>query len=43
MIAHFTMRTCGVSQAFGFVEAFGYIEIAVKSDYFFGKDLYFTS
>ena len=32
MFAHFTMRTCGVNQAFIFAEGIGYIERAVKSE-----------
>ena len=32
MVAHFTMRTYGVNQAFQFVEGMGYVKRVVKSD-----------
>ena len=39
MVDHFTMRTYGVNQTFRFVlNAFGYIERVVISEFFFGKD-----
>ena len=42
MIAHFTMRTHGVNQAFRFVEGIGYIESVINSDFIFSeKDLVF--
>ena len=38
MVDHFTMRTYGVNQTFRFVlNAFGYIERVVKSEFFFRK------
>ena len=41
MVAHFTMRTHGVNQAFHLLKAFGYIERVVNSDFFSEKDLVF--
>ena len=34
MVAHLTMRTHGVTQAFRFVNAFGYIDRVIKSGIF---------
>ena len=43
MVAHFTMGTRGVNQEFRFVDAFGYIERVIKSDFFFSeKDLVYN-
>ena len=44
MVAHFTMRIYGELEIRGFdlFKAFVYIERDVKSDFFFGKDLFYT-
>ena len=39
MVAHFTMRTHEINQAFRFVEGIRYIERVIKSDFFSEKDL----
>ena len=41
MVAHFTMRTKGEIRHFDLLKAFGYIERVVKSDFFFGKGLFY--